>query len=105
MSIGGSVAEGGLVGVGRIISQSYVRTSGQAPAVAEADLAELRRAVEEVKAQIRAKAPAEQAVALQRVDEPEHAVVAEQPDLTPLQYVRKWGCARTCRSWPARSRD
>jgi hypothetical protein len=89
--IGGSVTEGGQVAVGRDISQSYTRTHHEAPAVTEADLAELRRAVEQVKAQIRAEAPPEQqAAALERVDELEQAVVAEEPDLTTLQYVRNW---------------
>ncbi|MGY1680309.1 hypothetical protein [Geodermatophilus sp. SYSU D01176] len=91
VSIGGSVAEGGQVAVGRDIDQRYTRIAQQAPAVTEADLAELRRAVEEVKARIRAEAPPEQqAAALERVDEIEQAVVAEEPDLTTLQYVRKW---------------
>ena len=89
--IGCSVAEGGQVGVGRDISQSYVRTHNDAPAVAEADLVELRRAVEEVKAQIRAEVPPEQqSAALERIDEVEQAVVAEEPDVTTLQYVRNW---------------
>jgi hypothetical protein len=92
VSIGGSVQEGGQVGVGRNIRQSYVRTHAEgASAVTEADLAELRRAIEDVKAQIVAEAPPEQqAAALERVDELEQAVVAEEPDLTTLQYVRKW---------------
>ena len=38
-----------------------------------------------------ATAPAEQhAAALERIDELEQAVVADEPDLTTLQYVRKW---------------
>jgi hypothetical protein len=92
VTIGGSVQEGGQVGVGRNIRQSYVRTHAEgASAVTEADLAELRRAIEDVKAQIVAEAPPEQqAAALERVDELEQAVVAEEPDLTTLQYVRKW---------------
>ena len=92
MSIGGSVQEGGQVGVGRDISQSYVRTHTEgAAAVTEADLAELRRAVEAVKAQIVAEVPPDQqAAALERVDELQEAVVADEPDLTTLQYVRKW---------------
>ena len=63
VSIGGSVAEGGQVAVGRDIEQRYTRIAQQAPTVTEADLAELRRAVEEVKAQIRAEAPPEQQAA------------------------------------------
>jgi hypothetical protein len=92
VSIGDSVQEGGQVGVGRDISQSYVRTHTEgAGAVTEADLAELRRAVEEVRARILAEAPREQqAAALERVDELQEAVVAEEPDLTTLQYVRRW---------------
>jgi hypothetical protein len=92
VSIGGSVQEGGQVGVGRDISQSYVRTHTEgATAVTEADLAELRRAVEAVKAQIVAEVPPDQqTAALERVDELQEAVVADEPDLTTLQYVRKW---------------
>ena len=92
VTIGGSVAEGGQVGVGRDISQSYARTHTEgAPAVTEVDLAELRRVIDGVKAQIRAEVPPEQqAAALERVDEIEPAVVAEEPDLTTLQYVRNW---------------
>lgn len=89
VSVGGSVT--GQFAVGEHIHQQHVQGSQQVPAVTEADLAELRRAVEEVKAQIRAEAPPEQqAAALERVDEIEQAVVAEEPDLTTLQYVRKW---------------
>ena len=90
--IGGSVAEGGQVGVGRDISQSYVRrhTDGTTP-VTESDLAELRGAVEAVKAQIVAEVPPDQqAAALERIDELQEAVVADEPDLTTLQYVRRW---------------
>jgi hypothetical protein len=92
VSIGGSVHEGGQVAAGRSISQNYVRThTERAAAVTEADLAELRGAVESVKARILAEAPTDQqAAALERVAELEEAVVAEEPDLTTLQYVRKW---------------
>ena len=90
--IGGSVQEGGQVGIGRNITQTYSRThmSGS-PAVSSAELAELQRAIDEVKAQILAGAPPEQqAAALERVDELKEAVVAEELDVTTLQYVRKW---------------
>ena len=92
VTIGGSVQEGGQVGVGRNINQSYVRTRTEGPAaVSEADLAELRSAIEAVKSQIVAEVPPDQqAAALERVDELEEAVVADEPDLTTLQYVRKW---------------
>ena len=90
--IGGSVTGGGQVAAGRNISQSYVRThtEGTAP-VTEADLAELRSAIASVKAEVMASAPPDQqAAALERIDELEEAVVADEPDLTTLQYVRKW---------------
>jgi hypothetical protein len=92
VTIGGSVQEGGQVGIGRDISQSYARThTGGVAAVTEADLAELRKAVEAVKAQIVAEVPPDQqTAALERVDELQEAVVADEPDLTTLQYVRKW---------------
>ena len=92
VTIGGSVTEGGQVAAGRDISQSYVRTHTEgATPVTEADLADLRSAVEAVKAQIVAEAPPDQrAAALERIDELQEAVVAEEPDLTTLQYVRKW---------------
>src|SRR5688500_8038519 len=92
VNIRGSVHEGGQVGVGRDIALSYQRTHPEGTAaVTAADLAELRRAVEAVKAQIVADLPPDQhAAALKRVDELQEAVVAEEPDLTTLQYVRKW---------------
>ena len=91
VSIGGSVQEGGQVGVGRDISQSYVRIQNDVPTVTESDLSALRQAVEDVKAQIVAEVPPDQqAAALERVDELQEAVVAREPDLTTLQYVRKW---------------
>jgi hypothetical protein len=92
VSIGGSVTEGGQVGVGRSISQSYVRTHTEGTgAVTEADLAELREALQALKARIVAEAPPEQqAAALERVDELAESVVADEPDLTTLQYVQKW---------------
>ena len=92
VSIGGSVAEGGQVAAGSHITQRSVHTHTEGPAVVtEADLAELQRAVEAVKTQIVAEVPPEQqAAALDRVDELQEAVVADEPDLTTLQYVQKW---------------
>ncbi len=92
VSIGGSVGEGGQVAAGSHITQRYVHTHTEGPvAVTEADLAELRRAVEAVKTRIVAEVPPDQqAAALDRVDELQEAVVADEPDLTTLQYVKKW---------------
>lgn len=89
VSIGGSVS--GQVAIGHDINQRYVRIQNAVPTVTEADLAELRRAVDAVKAQIIAEVPSEkQAAALERIDELQEAVVAEKPDLTTLQYIRGW---------------
>jgi phage gp29-like protein len=89
VSIGGSVP--GQVAIGNDIKQRYVRIQNDVPTVTESDLSALRQAVEEVKAQIVAEVPPDQqAAALERVDELQEAVVAKEPDLTTLQYVRKW---------------
>jgi phage gp29-like protein len=89
VSIGGSVP--GQVAIGNDINQRYVRIQNDVPTVTESDLSALRQAVEEVKAQIVAEVPPDQqAAALERVDELQEAVVAKEPDLTTLQYVRKW---------------
>jgi phage gp29-like protein len=89
VTIGGSVP--GQVAIGNDINQRYVRIQNDVPTVTESDLSALRQAVEEVKAQIVAEVPPDQqAAALERVDELQEAVVAKEPDLTTLQYVRKW---------------
>jgi phage gp29-like protein len=89
VSIGGSVP--GQVAIGNDINQRYVRIQNDVPTVTESDLSALRQAVEDVKAQIVAEVPPDQqAAALERVDELQEAVVAREPDLTTLQYVRKW---------------
>jgi hypothetical protein len=92
VKIGGSVHDGGQVAAGRRINQSYTRYEGRSSVVvSEADLAELHRAIQDVKAQILAEAPEEQqAAALGRVNELEEAITAKEPDLTTLQYVRRW---------------
>ena len=89
VSIGGSVS--GQVAIGHDINQRYVSIQSAVPTVTEADLAELRRAVEAVRAQIIAEVPSgKQAAALERIDELQEAVVAGKPDLTTLQYIRGW---------------
>jgi phage gp29-like protein len=89
VTIGGSVP--GQVAIGNDINQRYVRIQNDVPTVTESDLSALRQAVEDVKAQIVAEVPPDQqAAALERVDELQEAVVAKEPDLTTLQYVRKW---------------
>ena len=59
--------------------------------VTDAELAELRSQFESLRGQIVAEAPVEdQAPALERLDELEQAVTAETPDLTTVQYVKRW---------------
>lgn len=85
--IGGGVS--GQVAAGHDIRQTYVRT--EAPAVTAADREAVLRLVEELKAKVAAQAPPEQRdAALERVDELGNAVIEEKPDLTTMDYVRKW---------------
>ena len=59
--------------------------------VTEAELATLRSLIEELKAQVALNAPAEkQAIALDKTAELEEALLAEEPDVTTMEYVRNW---------------
>ncbi len=80
----------GQVAVGNGITQVNVmgRTG---PQVTQADLDELRQALARVKAQLESEAaPEEKAAALERMDELEEAITAEKPDLTTMEYVKRW---------------
>jgi hypothetical protein len=87
-SITGDVS--GQVGVGKGITQT--QTVGQgAAALSAGELAELRDAFANLKAKVLAEAPAERrSAAVERVEELEHALVAEEPDLTTVQYIGRW---------------
>ncbi len=88
LEIGGGVS--GQVAAGRNIAQHYVSSGDRAP-ITEADLEQLRGLVTELKEQVAAQAPPEQRdAALERIDELHEAVVAEEPDLTTMEYVRSW---------------
>ncbi len=80
----------GQVAVGEGITQT--QTTGAArPEVTEADLAELRQALADLKAQVEAGSPPEKKeAALERVEELEEAITAEEPDLTTMEYVKRW---------------
>jgi len=79
----------GQVGVGKDITQT--QTVGARPQATEADLAELRRMLVELKAKVEAEAPDEtKGAALERVDELEEAITAKEPDLTTMEYVKRW---------------
>jgi hypothetical protein len=80
----------GQVAIGSGINQVNVmgRTD---PQVTQADLDELHEALAKVKAQVESDAaPEKKAAALERLDELEEAVTAEKPDLTTMEYVKRW---------------
>lgn len=64
---------------------------GPASRVSEEEVAELLQAFSDLKAQVAASAPAEaRDAALERVDELEEAVTADEPDVTTMEYVKRW---------------
>ena len=87
-TISGDVS--GQVAVGKGITQ--IETVGAArPEVTEAELAELRQALADLKTQVEAQSPPEKKeAALERVQELEEAVTAKEPDLTTMEYVKRW---------------
>ena len=85
-NISGSVS--GQVAVGKDIAQSQ-QVVGER--ISEAELAELREAFADLRARVTADAsPEQREAALERVDELEQAIVAEEPDLTTMEYVKSW---------------
>jgi hypothetical protein len=59
--------------------------------VTEADLATVRELFAELKRQVEAQAPPESKhSAKERVEELEEVVTAKKPDLTTIEYVKKW---------------
>jgi hypothetical protein len=61
------------------------------PPLTEAEMAELRQAVAALREQVAAQAPPDkQAMALGLVDEVEKTVTAKNPEVSTMQYVRKW---------------
>lgn len=86
-NISGNIS-GGQVAVGKDIAQN--QTVGTA-AITNEELAELRTAFSEVAAEVEAQAPPERrAAAIERVAELEEAVLADEPDVTTIQYVGRW---------------
>lgn len=81
----------GQVAVGKDIHQEQT-VGGGAGEVTEEELQELRGQIEALKEQVKAEAPQEKVdAAVERLDELEKAVVEkEEPDLTTMEYVRKW---------------
>jgi hypothetical protein len=61
------------------------------PALTESELAQLHQAVAALREQVAAQAPPDkQAMALGLVDEVEKTVTAKEPDVSTMEYVRKW---------------
>ena len=59
--------------------------------ISEADLAAIRDLFSDLKRHIEAQAPPEKVgSAIERVDELEGAVTADKPDLTTIEYVKRW---------------
>jgi hypothetical protein len=80
----------GQVAIGNGISQANM-LGVATPEVTQADLDELHRMLVELKTQLKSEAaPDQQAAALERMDELEEAVTAEKPDLTTMEYVKRW---------------
>ena len=95
----GQVAVGqGINQIGTIAAQQVIvgtgntQTVGAArPEITQADLAALRQALADLKAQVEAQAPPEKKnAAIGHVDELEEAVIAKEPDLTTMEYIKRW---------------
>ncbi len=79
----------GQAAVGKDIVQKQV--IGARPEVTEADLEAIRQMIADLRARVAEQAPPEKkGAALERVDELEEAITAEEPDLTTMEYVKKW---------------
>lgn len=80
----------GQVAVGKGITQTQTIGAAQ-PQVTETELAELRQALADLKAKVAAEAPSEKKdAALERVEELEEAITAQEPDLPTMEYVKRW---------------
>jgi hypothetical protein len=85
-TISGDVS--GQVAVGTNIAQS--QTLGAAAVSAE-ELARLRAAFADLAVQVAAEAPPQRrAAAAERIGELEQACLADEPDVTTIQYVARW---------------
>ena len=90
-SISGNVS--GQAAIGKNIQQTQVGGGAEPPTAEE--LAELKRSFEALRELVGTEAPAEEReAALERVDELEQAVQAEEPDVSTMEYVRNWFAKR-----------
>lgn len=90
ISIGGD--NSGQFAIGDNNSQhSLINSQNTAAAPSPADLATLRQMFVNLKEQIAETAPNDKkASALERIDELEDAITADTPDLTTMDYVKRW---------------
>jgi hypothetical protein len=80
----------GQIAIGRGINQMHMIGLAR-PEVTQADLTELRRVLADVKARLESDAvPEKKSAALERMAELEEAVTAKRPDLTTMEYVKRW---------------
>jgi len=91
-SVGGdniNVEIGGGHNQGIIVGKNIINRSDNK--ISETDLEAVRGLFAQLKSLVEAQSPPDKkASATERVDELEQAVVAEQPDLTTLDYVKNW---------------
>jgi hypothetical protein len=81
----------GQIAIGRQIEQRQALGDAAVAAVTEAEREQVRLAFAQLREQIAAEAPPEQrAAAVERVEELQEAVFADEPDLTTVQYVTRW---------------
>jgi hypothetical protein len=80
----------GQVAVGKDIRQRQAAGDMKIE-ITEAELAELSQAFTDLNAEVEANAaPEQKEAAVERVNELEEAITAEEPDLTTVQYVKRW---------------
>jgi hypothetical protein len=80
----------GEVAIGKGISQQQEVGSMQL-VLSDAEKGELNTLFANLRQEVSAAVPeSERRAALERVDELEQAVVADQPDLTTIEYVKQW---------------
>lgn len=80
----------GQIAIGHGINQMQVIGAAR-PEVTQAERAELRQLLAGLKAQVEAAAPPDSKnAALERVAELEEVITARKPDLTTMEYVKRW---------------
>jgi hypothetical protein len=86
VTVGGDVS--GQLAAGENIKQVSSKT---VKAITEPELEELRQLLATLRSKVEAEAqPDKKSAALERVEELEQAVKEKKPDLSTMEYVRKW---------------